>query len=324
MSAHLEILDGIHRIDAEVGGRPLYLFLFLGEQNLLLDAGCASTVAEWVLPYLGTLGLGPRDLDLLVITHSDLDHQGGAHALSAANPGLTLACGVLDRELVSEPDAIMARRYDAFRLEHGISYDDESAAWMRKECGLAQPVGTVFSGGETIEAGPGGELRVLHVPGHSPGHIALHDTRTGALFSGDCAQGSVYLGLDGTRKLCPTYTDVDPYLQTIGVVEALAPNELHGCHWPAAHGAAVTAFLAESRVYVEHVDGLARACFRDAPEGLTLRELIERVNERLDEPWEPGVAQELVYSLHGHAERMAVRAGRNADGRVVYRAKESP
>ena len=29
----MEILDGIHRIDAEVGGRPLYLYLFLGERN---------------------------------------------------------------------------------------------------------------------------------------------------------------------------------------------------------------------------------------------------------------------------------------------------
>jgi hypothetical protein len=46
------------------------------------------------------------------------------------------------------------------------------------------------------------------------------------------------------------------------------------------------------------------------------------VNERLDEPWEPGLAQELVYSLHGHAERLAAHAGRDAHGHVVYRAKE--
>ena len=92
---------------------------------------------------------------------------------------------------------------------------------------------------------------MLHVPGHSPGHLALHDTRTGALFSGDCVQGSVYLGLDGTRKLCPTYTDVDPSLHTIGVIDALAPSELHGCHWPSARGEEVTAFLDESRAYIE-------------------------------------------------------------------------
>ena len=315
----MEILDGIHRIDAEVGGRPLYLFLFLGERNLLLDAGCATTVEDSVLPYLDSLGLGPRDLDLLVITHSDLDHQGGAHALASANPDLAVACGALDRELVSDPDAIMARRYGGFRLDHGIGYDDETTAWMREMCGEPQPMHSVFAGGETIDLGDV-QLRVLHVPGHSPGHIALHDTRTGALFSGDCVQGSVYLGLDGTRKLCPTYTHVDPSLQTIALLDALAPSELHGCHWPTARGAEVTAFLDESRAYIEHVDELVRACLADAPEGLTLRELIERVNERLDEPWEPDLAQELVYSLHGHAERLTAPASRNADGHVVYHA----
>ncbi len=322
MTRAVEILDGIHRIDAEVGGRPLYLFLFLGERNLLLDAGCATTVAETLLPYLEAVGLGPRDLDLLVITHSDLDHQGGAHALASANPDLTVACGALDRELVSDPDAIVARRYGAYRLDHGIAYDDEATAWIQEMCGLRQPVDSVFAGGETIELGAGTTLHVLHVPGHSPGHIALQDTRTGALFSGDCVQGSVYLGLDGTRKLCPTYTDVDPYLETIDLIDALAPSELHGCHWPASRGAEVAAFLDESRAYVEHVDGLVRACLAEAPDGLTLRELIERVNDRLDEPWEQGVAQELVYSVHGHAERQAVHAGRNADGHVVYRTRE--
>jgi glyoxylase-like metal-dependent hydrolase (beta-lactamase superfamily II) len=319
----VEILDGIHRIDAEVGGRPLYLFLFLGERNLLLDAGCSTTVAESVLPYLDSLGLGPRDIDLLVITHSDLDHQGGTHALASANPDLTVACGALDRELVSDPDAIMARRYGAFRVDHGIGYDDETTAWMREMCGSPQPVDSVFAGGETIDLGGNIQLSVLHVPGHSPGHLALHDTRTGALFSGDCVQGSVYLGLDGTRKLCPTYTHVDPSLQTIAQIHALVPSELHGCHWPTARGAEVAAFLDESHAYIEQVDGLVRACLADAPAGLTLRELIEQVNERLDEPWEPGLAQELVYSLHGHAERQALQAGRNADGYVVYRAKDN-
>jgi glyoxylase-like metal-dependent hydrolase (beta-lactamase superfamily II) len=314
----VELLDGIHRIDAEVGGRPLYLFLFLGERNILLDAGCAPTVAEFVLPYLGALGLGPRDLDLLVITHSDLDHQGGVHALASANPALTVACGALDRELVSDPDVLVARRYGGFRTDHGIGYDDETTAWMREMSGSARPVDQVFSGGEAI-----GELRVLHVPGHSPGHIALQDTRSGALFSGDCVQGSVYLGLDGTPKLCPTYTDVEPYLGTLDLIEALAPAELHGCHWPAARGEGVGAFLDESRAYVERIDELARACLGEAPDGITLRGLIEQVNERLDEPWDPGVAQELVYSLHGHAEQLAEHAGRNADGHVVYRARDS-
>jgi beta-lactamase superfamily II metal-dependent hydrolase len=102
----VELLPGVHRIDAEVGGRPLYLFLFLGERKLLLDAGCASSVGEYVLPYLTDLGLSADDLDLLVVTHSDLDHQGGTHALRQANPALWVTCGALDIPLVSDPQAL--------------------------------------------------------------------------------------------------------------------------------------------------------------------------------------------------------------------------
>src|SRR5262249_58044599 len=101
-----EISDSVHRIEAEVGGRPLYLFLVLGERKLLLDAGCSTTVEASILPYLATLGLGPRDLDLLLVTHPDLDHQGGVHALAATNPSLTVACGTLDRDMVSDPTVV--------------------------------------------------------------------------------------------------------------------------------------------------------------------------------------------------------------------------
>ena len=55
------------------------------------------------------------------------------------------------------------------------------------------------------------------------------------------------------------------------------------------------------------LDGLARECLSLAPAGLTLRELIERCNERLPEPWAGEAAQELVFSLHGHLHRFVVQ-----------------
>jgi hypothetical protein len=117
------------------------------------------------------------------------------------------------------------------------------------------------------------------------------------LFSGDCLQGSVYLGLDGTPKLCPTYTHVDPYLETAAAIDSLAPAELHGCHWPARRGREVAAFIGESRAYVERIDGLVSAAVGDQPR--TLRALIAQVNER------------------GRAT-----ADRDANGHVVYRSAE--
>jgi glyoxylase-like metal-dependent hydrolase (beta-lactamase superfamily II) len=315
----MELVEGVHRIEAEIGGRPLYLFAFLGERRLLLDAGCASTVDEFIAPSLGRLGLGLPDLDVLMVTHSDLDHQGGAALLKRANPSLWVTCGVLDVPLVSDPEALIDRRYQAYSELHGIAPDPGALAWMRQESGGPVRVDVGWSGGELLELAPDWSVRILHVPGHSVGHVAVYDERSGALFSGDCLQGSVYLGLDGTPKLCPTYTDVDDYLATATLVESLAPGELHGCHWPAARGDEVPGFIAETRDYVEHVDGLVRACLA---EPLTLDALIACVNRQLDPPWPAEVAPELVYSIHGHAERLvalgAATRTPGAAGRLVY------
>jgi glyoxylase-like metal-dependent hydrolase (beta-lactamase superfamily II) len=319
----MELVPDVHRIEAEVGGRPLYLFAFLGERRLLLDAGCASTVDEFIGPLLGGLGLGVADLDVLVVTHSDLDHQGGAQLLKRANPSLWVTCGVLDMPLVSDPEALIARRYQAYTELHGIGPNEGALAWMRRESGGPVRVDIGWAGGELLELGPEWNVRILHVPGHSAGHLALYDERSGALFSGDCLQGSVYLGLDGTPKLCPTYTHVDDYLGTASLIESLAPRELHGCHWPAARGADVAAFIAETRSYVEHVDRLVRGCL---VEPLTLERLIACVNQQLDRPWSDEVAPELVYSIHGHVERLvalgAAESRRGADGRFVYRMSQ--
>jgi glyoxylase-like metal-dependent hydrolase (beta-lactamase superfamily II) len=303
-----------------VGGRPLYLFLFLGERRLLLDAGCASTVDEFIVPALAELGLGLEDLDLLVVTHSDLDHQGGTSGLRRAKRSLWVGCGVLDMPLVADPSALVTKRYHAYVEAHGIKPDDGAVAWMHEEAGEAERIDIGLAGGELIGLAPDWNLRVLHVPGHSSGHVALFDERARALFSGDCLQGSVYLGLDGTPKLCPTYMDVEQYLATASLVESLAPSELHGCHWPPQRGPAVFSFIGETREYARHIDELVRASLT---EPLTLRSLIARVNEQLDAPWPDELAGELVYSLHGHAEWLAARGlavrERDVDGRFVYR-----
>ena len=258
---------------------------------------------------------------MLMITHSDLDHQGGAHTIKRANPGLWISCGALDIALISDPDLLVSWRYQGYRTEHGLTPDDAALQWMRDESGGPVQIDVGFTGDEVLALEPGWNLRVLHVPGHSAGHLALLDERSGALFAGDCLQGSVYLGLDGTPKLCPTYTHVDDYLATAALVESLAPTELHGCHWPPQRGDEVAAFIGETRDYVDHLDGLVRDVLNAQP--LALSDLVSRVNDRLRPPWPEAVAPELVYSIHGHAERLVARgeASRTvgSDGIVIYR-----
>jgi len=71
----MEIAPGIHLIPGAVGTRPLQLFLLLGsERRVLLDTGCAPDPERLIAPYLAGLGLVPTDIDLVINSHSDLDH----------------------------------------------------------------------------------------------------------------------------------------------------------------------------------------------------------------------------------------------------------
>jgi competence protein ComEC len=66
------------------------------QHRLLFDAGPTSrsgfdTGAEVVVPALAATGR--RDLDLIIVSHADNDHAGGAAAVAAAYPGSAIAKG---------------------------------------------------------------------------------------------------------------------------------------------------------------------------------------------------------------------------------------
>jgi len=104
---------------------------------------------------------------------------------------------------------------------------------------------------------------------------------------------------DGSPTLPPTYEDVDRYLETVALLESLAPKELHSGHWPARSGAGVTSFLAESREFVQALD-TALAERLETP--ATLRQLCEHVSVRLG----PFGAEpvNLMFAVHGHLRRL--------------------
>ncbi|MEO7804587.1 MAG: MBL fold metallo-hydrolase, partial [Actinomycetota bacterium] len=118
-----EVAEGIHRIDSVFGGRLLYLYLYAGDsQTLLIDSGASVTPQEVLFPALKHLNRKP---DTLLVTHCDLDHQGGNAQLHAAFPDMVLACGAGDEALVSDPRVLVERRYSAWEQDHGVGFPTE-------------------------------------------------------------------------------------------------------------------------------------------------------------------------------------------------------
>src|SRR2546422_1042710 len=169
----VELYKNVFQIQSLFGGRNLFQYLFAGANFVLVDTGIATTPEETILPYLDRLKISPERLTLVVVTHPDLDHQGGNDAMKRAAPRACLACGLADRALVEDPRALFDQRYNFLKEDHGVGFDPDP--WP--EAGKPRRVDLCFAGGESIRVADDWELEVLHVPGHSRGHLALYDRK---------------------------------------------------------------------------------------------------------------------------------------------------
>jgi glyoxylase-like metal-dependent hydrolase (beta-lactamase superfamily II) len=71
---------------------------------------------------------------------------------------------------------------------------------------------------------------VLHVPGHSHGHLALYDRKRRAAFVRDAIHGRGCRKAGGGMPIPVTYFYVDIYLSTVRYFESLDVQVLHCGH----------------------------------------------------------------------------------------------
>jgi glyoxylase-like metal-dependent hydrolase (beta-lactamase superfamily II) len=297
----MEIFAGVHQIRSDIADRNLYQYLFLGDAPILLDTGTAASPDEVILPYLRRVGLPPDRLALAVNTHADADHHGGNVALRRRCERLRLACGASDRAVIEDPERLFRTRYNAWLAEHGAGLGTNPAAeaWVRSMVGEPHRVDVALHGGETLAVDARHGLEVLHVPGHTDGHLAFYDRARRAVFTGDALHGAFCPSRDGAPSLPPIYFPVAAYVETIGRIEALDVDWIYSAHWPPFGGQALKNFLAECRGFVARVDEAVRRLLDAAPSGVTLREAIARVGPALGD-WPETNRWLLMYPLHAH------------------------
>ncbi|MFF8588321.1 MBL fold metallo-hydrolase [Streptomyces althioticus] len=148
----------------------------------LIDAGPAGSGAR-IVEAVTALGARPEAVRRIVVTHFHEDHAGGA-AEVAALTGAEVLAHRLDAPHVrgkapGPPPALedwelpLHRR--ALSLLPSSDYEHPSRI-------------TELSDGDVLDVGGG--ARVLHVPGHTRGSIALHLPDEGLLFTGDTVAAS--------------------------------------------------------------------------------------------------------------------------------------
>jgi glyoxylase-like metal-dependent hydrolase (beta-lactamase superfamily II) len=293
----MEIVPGIHRQEAYIGKKLMAHHLIVGERSLLVDTGTPDLAREVLLPWLDEVLGDATRLDMILVTHGDVDHFGGLEVLRAAAPRALTLIPTLDRRWIEDQDAIFAERYDAYHADHGLTYPPELTRTLRSWQGHPIPTTLGLTGGEDIRCGPRLTVQVLHVPGHTPGHLMLWEPLMRVAIIGDALNGATQIDRDGQPTAPPPYSDRDIYLTSIQTIASLTPAILLTGHYPVMRDQEVTTFIQASRDFVLRTDAVLARLLAEASEPLTLARLIELADPLLG-PF--GFPPDLEYALEAH------------------------
>lgn len=208
-------------------------YLLDGDPIVVVDPGSDDPQENVALTH--TLDAMTRDgrQGIVLLTHHHHDHTGGV--------------------------ALLKERYGFRVVAHERTRD-------------ALPEGMVdevVADGEEMDLGAWGPRRwtveALHTPGHTAGHVALRDSRWGAILAGDLVSGVSTILVD------PDEGDMGQYLSSLARCAALAPSLVLPAHGPAMPGGAFAKTLEHRRMR----EAKAFAALRDAPR--TIQDMLPEV-----------------------------------------------
>jgi glyoxylase-like metal-dependent hydrolase (beta-lactamase superfamily II) len=304
-----EVQPRIYRISSILGPRRFAQWLVAGDERLLLvDSGIAGTIEEQVLPALAEIGRSPGEITDVVVTHADVDHYGGNAALRRSAPQARICSHELDRPLIESWATISRERYGWYR-GHGLDYDEATWRWLESAAGPDTPIDGTVSEGEAIDLG-GISVEILHLPGHSPGHLGVLHRDSGTAIVIDAVLERGLYTTDDEIISPPPYSSVPAYRRTVERLRALRPERLGTSHYAPVEGrAAVDAFLDASSGFVDDLDACLRAQLGPEPKPL---EAYWRAADAGMGPFRE-MAVELARSVGAHLD-LAVDEGRAVRG----------
>jgi glyoxylase-like metal-dependent hydrolase (beta-lactamase superfamily II) len=178
---------------------------------------------------------------------------------------------------------------------YGCGPSPDDVAFLTRELGGDAPVDVGLRGGETLRLGDDWRLEVLHLPGHTPGHLGLWDPRSGAAIIIDAVLADGIYDRGGARLIPPRYYSASDYEATIRALRARDPELLLTAHYEVMERDAARAFLDRSLAFVQHMRDAVGAGRARTTE---LRALTQRVDAAVG-PF-PSFTHELAASVRAH------------------------
>lgn len=293
----MEIVPGIHRIESDLGPRFMCQYVLVGDdRTVLVDTGVAGTPNEVIEPYLQSIGTSLGAVDEIIISHADVDHCGGNRSVRSQNRRARFLCHELDRRWIESNQAMLAENYRWYE-PYGFGPEADAIDWIAAELGGDCPIDWGLRGGETLRLGRGRRLEILHLGGHTPGHLGLWDERSRALILIDAVLYDGIYDRAGNRLIPPRYYDARAYAATIRSVRAMQPAVLLTAHFPVMEGAEAIDWLDASLQFTRDLQAVVD---QGIDNGMTnLAELTRHADARVG-PY-PESMNELGASVRAHA-----------------------
>jgi glyoxylase-like metal-dependent hydrolase (beta-lactamase superfamily II) len=181
------------------------------DRCLLFDSGLGVVSLVGQFPWL-------RERPLLALmSHTHFDHIGNAHEFSER------ACHPAEADILAAPGSFetLASRYATLQMFERLPPGGFDPATYEVR---PAPATQLVEEGEVIDLGDR-HFVVKHVPGHSPGSIALWEAATGVLLSGD----AVY---DGPLIDDAYHSNPEDYVASMRRLRELPVSVVHGGHYP--------------------------------------------------------------------------------------------
>lgn len=229
----MQIAKGLHRIGSDI----VNSYLVVDEGGVtIIDAGLPR---YWHLldRELTRLGLTLDDVRALILTHGDSDHIGFAARLSREK-GIPAYLHPADdaraRLEVKKPSS----GWGPIKIGPLARF----LAYSAREGGLRpRPVGELRSAEDGQVLDVPGAPRIIHVPGHTPGSVAVHVPAVDALFMGDAmTTRNVLTGVTGPKP-APFTLEPGQALASLDRIQAVDATWVLPGHGPAWDGGAAEA-----------------------------------------------------------------------------------
>jgi glyoxylase-like metal-dependent hydrolase (beta-lactamase superfamily II) len=170
------IADGVYSVGQKKGGR-VHAYLFDNGGELTLVDTLFDTDARLVLGVIEEIRRTPKDLKHILLTHAHRSHLGGLAKLRELSGALVYAheweTDIIAGERAQQPVSLVPRGpMSTYYLRLGLALGRP----RHPPC----PVDRLLTEGDTV-----GPLQVIHIPGHTPGHMAFYDEGRDVLAVGD-------------------------------------------------------------------------------------------------------------------------------------------